>query len=81
VAAIVAGTVAERGRLVRCFLGALLAMLVIHLGGWAQLALISGNTARAATLGVVPFLVQDSLKVVIAALVLWRAHHTLRPRA
>jgi len=80
VAAIVAGVVAERGRLVRCFLGALLAMLVIHLGGWAQLALVSGP-ARAAALGVSPFLVQDSLKVVIAALLLWRAHHALRPRA
>jgi len=81
VAAIVSGAVAERGQLTRCFLGALAAMLVIHLGGWAQLALLSGTATRAATLGVAPFLVQDLLKVVIAALVLWRAHHALRPRA
>jgi len=78
VAAIVAGRVPERGRLVRCLLGALLAMMVIHVGGWAHLALVSGG-ARAATLGVTPFLLQDSLKVVLAAVVLWRAHHALRP--
>ena len=80
VAAIVAGRVAERGRPLRCLLGALLAMLVIHLGGWAHLALVSGG-ARAAMLGVTPFLLQDSLKVVLAALVLWRAHQALRPDA
>lgn len=78
VAAIIAGRVAERGRPMRCLLGALLAMMVIHIGGWAHLALVTGG-ARAATLGVTPFLVQDSLKVVLAALVLWRAHHALRP--
>jgi biotin transport system substrate-specific component len=80
VAAAVAGVVAQRGRPVRCLLGALAAMLVIHLGGWAHLALVSGAT-RAVTLGVTPFLIQDSLKVLLAAAVLWRAHHALRPNA
>ena len=81
VAALVAGAFAERGRPIRCAFGALAAMLVIHLGGWAHLALVSGNMTQAAAFGVTPFLVQDSLKVLLAALVLWRAHHALRPRA
>jgi biotin transporter BioY len=55
-------------------------MVAIHLGGWAHLALVSGGTT-AATLGVTPFLLQDSLKVVLAAAVLWRWHHSLRPHA
>ncbi len=78
VAAIVAGAVGKRGAPLRCFLAALVAMMVIHLGGWAQLAIVSGG-AKAAILGVTPFLLQDSLKVVLAAVVLWWAHHALRP--
>jgi biotin transport system substrate-specific component len=81
IAAIVAGVVGERGRPGRCLLGALAAMIVIHLGGWAHLALVSGAGTRAVSLGIAPFLAQDSLKVLLAALVLWRAHHALCPRA
>ena len=80
VAALVAGAVGERGNLLRSFLAALFAMIVIHLGGWAWLALGLGGD-KAATLGVVPFLLPDSLKVVLAALILWRAHHAFRPNA
>lgn len=81
VAAIVAGQVARRGQLGRSLLGALLAMFVIHLGGWAQLTLLTGQAERAVALGVTPFLLQDLLKVVLAGLVLWRAHHAVRPSA
>jgi biotin transport system substrate-specific component len=80
VAAIVAGSVARRGEPLRCLIAALLAMMVIHVGGWAHLALVSGG-ARAAIIGVTPFLLQDSLKVVLAAVVLWWGHHALRPHA
>lgn len=80
VAAIVAGAVGKQGKPLRCFLAALLAMMVIHLGGWAQLAIVSGG-AKAAIVGVTPFLLQDSLKVVLAAVVLWWGHHSLRPHA
>lgn len=80
-AAIAVGRIAERGRLVRSLLGALAGMLVIHFGGWAQLTLLTGGAEQAATAGVLPFVGQDLLKVVLAGLVLWRAHHTLRPRA
>lgn len=80
VAAFVAGLVGERGNLLRSFFAALLAMFVIHLGGWAWLALgLGGDTA--ATMGVTPFLVPDSVKVVLAALILWRAQHAFRPNA
>ena len=80
-AAVVVGRLAERGRLVRSVLGALTGMVVIHLGGWAQLAVLTGNPAQAAQLGTLPFLVQDLLKVALAGLVLWRGHHVLRLRA
>jgi biotin transport system substrate-specific component len=81
VAAALAGQIARRGRLGRCLLGALAAMAVIHLGGWAQLALQTGQGGRALALGVMPFLLQDVLKAGLAALVLWRGHHALRPSA
>ena len=80
VAALVAGAVGERGNLLRSFLAALLAMFVIHVGGWAWLALGLGGE-KAVAMGVAPFLVQDSFKVVLAALILWRAHDTFRPNA
>ncbi len=80
-AAMVTARVAERGRFTRSLLGAFLGMLVIYAGGWAQLALLSGDAAGALTLGVMPFVGQDLLKVFIAALVLWRAHHIVRPGA
>lgn len=80
IAAIVAGALGKRGAPLRCFLAALLAMMVIHIGGWAQLAIVSGG-AKAAMIGVTPFLLQDSLKVVLASVVLWWAHHSLRPHA
>lgn len=80
VAAIVAGTVGKQGAPLRCFLAALIAMMVIHIGGWAQLAIVTGG-AKAAIIGVTPFLLQDSLKVILAAVVLWWSHHALRPHA
>lgn len=80
-AAAVVGRLAERGNFTRSLLAAFLGMAIIHLGGWAQLTLLSGGVAKAATLGVIPFIAQDLLKVVLAAVVLWRAHHALRLRS
>jgi biotin transport system substrate-specific component len=80
-AAIIVARLASRGDLVRCLIASAAGMLVIHLGGWAQLTLLSGNAERAAVLGVVPFLLQDGLKVLLAGAILWRGHHWLRPRA
>ena len=80
-AAGVVGRLAERGRLVRSVLGAALGMMVIHLGGWAQLAVLTGNPVQALQVGTLPFIAQDLLKVALAGLVLWRGHHALRLRA
>jgi biotin transport system substrate-specific component len=79
VAALIAGQVARRGNLVRCLLGALAGMMIIHLGGWAQLTLLTGDAAQSAALGVRPFVAQDLVKVLLAGLVLWRGHRALRP--
>ena len=80
-AAIVVARLAGRGQLLRSVLAAAVGMLVIHLGGWAQLTLLSGSAERAVTLGLMPFVLQDSLKVLLAGVILWRGHHALRPRA
>lgn len=80
VAAIVVGRIAQRDSFTRCVIGALLGMIVIHLGGWAQLTLLTGGPSAAANTAVLPLVAQDLLKVMIAALVLWKTHHALRPR-
>ncbi len=81
VAAAVVGRAAARGRFLQCLLAALAGMVIIHIGGWAQLTLLSGGAGRAVALGVTPFIAQDLLKVVLAAIVLWRGHHALRLRS
>ncbi len=81
VAAAAVGRLAERGRFSRSLLAAFVGMAIIHLGGWAQLSLLSGDARRALALGVTPFIAQDLLKVVLAAVVLWRAHHAFRLRS
>jgi biotin transporter BioY len=45
-------------------------MVVIHLGGVAQLALLGGDAAAAFRVGFVPFLTGDLLKVGLAAAVI-----------
>jgi biotin transport system substrate-specific component len=42
-------------------------ILVLYAGGVAQLAVLSGNVARAVELGVLPFVAFDALKAVVAA--------------
>jgi biotin transport system substrate-specific component len=80
VAAFAAGMIGQRGNLLRSLAAALVAMVVIHLGGWSWLALGLGGTT-ATTMGVAPFILQDSLMVVLAGLIIWRAHHAFRPNA
>jgi biotin transport system substrate-specific component len=68
IAAFVAGTIAARWR---TFPGRALAaaagLVVIHLGGIAQLVALTGSVVTAATLGTVPFLVGDVVKVLVVA--------------
>ncbi|HEU5171456.1 MAG TPA: biotin transporter BioY [Gemmatimonadales bacterium] len=78
-AAAVTGWLADRpsvrpsGRLLlACAAG----MLVIHLGGSAQLAILGGDPGLALRLGVVPFLTGDLVKIGLAALVI----RLVRPR-
>jgi biotin transport system substrate-specific component len=42
-------------------------ILVLYVGGLAQLSLLSGSIATAAVLGVVPFVAADAVKALIAA--------------
>jgi biotin transport system substrate-specific component len=42
-------------------------ILVLYVGGLAQLALISGSLARGAVLGVLPFVAADAVKALVAA--------------
>ncbi|MGH7533288.1 MAG: biotin transporter BioY [Gemmatimonadales bacterium] len=66
VAAGVVGYLARPGALVRSMLAALVGMVVIHLGGWAWLAILTGSARQAFTWGSVPFLLTDLLAVAIA---------------
>jgi biotin transport system substrate-specific component len=62
-----AGTPPTLGRVL---LGCALAMMVIHAGGTAQLAMLGGDPGFALRAGFVPFLTGDLLKVGIAAAVI-----------
>ena len=61
------GALAARAGFARALLGALLGMVIIHLGGVAQLALLSGDLSAAFRLGSLPFLPVSVLKVGLAA--------------
>lgn len=80
-AAALVGRIAERHRLWRCLFGALVGMAIIHLGGWAQLAILSHSGSRAFLLGTAPFVLQDLLKAVVVGAILTRAHLALRLRS
>jgi biotin transport system substrate-specific component len=64
----------------RLLLGLLLATAAIHLGGIAQLAVLSGDLAWAIRAGSLPFLPFDLVKLVAAALILRRLGRTFRAR-
>ncbi len=53
-------------------------MAIIHLGGAAQLALLGGDPARALQVGVVPFLLVDGVKVLLAVATLIAVRHARR---
>jgi biotin transport system substrate-specific component len=57
----------------RVLLTCALGMLIIHLGGVAQLALLGGDPALAFRVGFLPFLTGDLLKVGLAAAVILTA--------
>src|SRR4051794_12242294 len=61
--------------LVACAIG----MVIIHVGGVAQLALLGGDPGTAFRIGFVPFLTGDLLKVGLAAAIILAAGPRLRP--
>lgn len=70
VAAAVAGRLgAGQPRFATRALAAMAGILVLYLGGLAQLAVISGSLATAAALGVLPFVAADAVKALVAAAV------------
>jgi biotin transport system substrate-specific component len=76
-AAYAVGRIAGDGqRWARVALGALAGLVLIHLGGLAQLALITGAAGQAARFGTLPFLVGDAGKLILATLIL---RHTITP--
>lgn len=81
VAAYAVGRVAgDARRLGRTALAALAGIVLIHLGGLAQLTLLTGSVRGAAVLGTVPFILGDLGKVAIAVALLVPSAARLRAR-
>jgi biotin transport system substrate-specific component len=81
VAAFATGALVGDGRsAARIALAVIAGLVLIHLGGLAQLWIITGDVSMAARFGTLPFLVGDFLKLVIAVLVLRTATGPLRAR-
>jgi biotin transport system substrate-specific component len=55
-------------------------LVLIHLGGLAQLAILTGNISAAARFGTVPFLLGDLLKIAVLVPVLTKLAPTIRAR-
>jgi len=64
----------------RVTVGVLLGLVLIHVGGLAQLAILTGNLSAAARLATWPFLLGDVLKLVILVPVLTRLTPAIRAR-
>ena len=71
-AAFVAGWFSERGwgsTILRALAGMLTALAIIYAGGWTWLAILAGPQA-AFTMGIVPFVIADIVKVAVGAAIL-----------
>jgi biotin transport system substrate-specific component len=64
----------------RVTLAVLVGLVLIHLGGLAQLAILTGDLSAAARFGTVPFLLGDLLKLAILVPVLTKLTPTIRAR-
>lgn len=81
IAAWAVGTVvADGARVWRVACGVFAGLVLIHLGGLAQLAILTGDISSAARLGTVPFLLGDLLKLGILVPVLTKLTPTVRAR-
>src|SRR6266446_1389821 len=66
----VRGVGAQHAAPLRVGMGVLAGLVLIHLGGLAQLAIITGNVSGAARLATWPFLLSDLLKIAVLVPVL-----------
>lgn len=81
VAAWAVGAVLREGSsVVRVACGVFAGLVLIHLGGLAQLAILTGNLSAAARFGTWPFLLGDLLKLAILVPVLMQLTPTIRAR-
>lgn len=81
VAAYAVGRVSGRAPgLVRAAAASLAGLALIHMGGLAQLGLLTGSLEQAARFGTLPFLIGDAAKLGIAASVLTKAASPIRAR-
>jgi len=60
--------------------GVLIGLVLIHLGGLAQLAILTGSISAAARFGTVPFLLGDLLKIAVLVPVLAKLTPAIRAR-
>ena len=65
---------------VRAALGVLAGLVLIHLGGLAQLLILTGNLQAAARFGTLPFLLGDLGKLAVAVAVLAKLTPAVRAR-
>jgi biotin transport system substrate-specific component len=70
----------SRTQWVRTVLGVLAGLVLIHLGGLAQLAILTGNISAAARFGTLPFLFGDLLKIAVLVPVLAKLVPPIRAR-
>lgn len=68
------------GTTLRVLLACAAGMVIIHLGGVAQLALLGGDAALALRVGLIPFLTGDLVKVGLAAVLILAAGPKIRSR-
>jgi len=76
----VRGVGAQHAAPLRVGMGVLAGLVLIHLGGLAQLAILTGNLSAAAGFGTWPFLLGDVLKIAVLVPVLTRLAPTIRAR-
>jgi len=70
----------SRTQWVRTALAVLAGLVLIHLGGLAQLAILTGNLSAAARFGTWPFLLGDLLKIAVLVPVLAKLTPSIRAR-
>src|SRR5712671_3917239 len=70
----------DTGRWARVAVGVFAGLVLIHLGGLAQLLILTGNLSAAARFGTAPFLLGDLIKIAVLVPVLAKLTPTIRAR-